>query len=43
MLQEVVDCIHAGKIESEIHPLDFTIEIMEILDEARRQISAAKN
>lgn len=39
MLQEVVDCINAGKIESDIHPLTFTIEIMELLDEARAQIN----
>jgi predicted dehydrogenase len=39
MLQEVVDCINAGKIESDVHPLDITIETMEILDEVRKQIN----
>ena len=39
MIESVSNAIIAGKTENELHPLRFTIEVMEILDEARRQIS----
>ncbi|MEY4743402.1 MAG: hypothetical protein RIR34_741 [Actinomycetota bacterium] len=39
MIESVSNAIIAGKTENELHPLHFTIEVMEILDEARRQIS----
>ncbi len=39
MIEAVNEAILAGNLESEQHPLSFTIEIMEILDEARRQIN----
>jgi hypothetical protein len=35
---EVEACIEAGKLQSEIMSLDESIEIMEIMDEIRRQI-----
>jgi predicted dehydrogenase len=41
MIEAVSNAIIAGKLESEMHPLDFTIKIMEALDEARRQINEA--
>ena len=37
MIEAVNKAILAGKLECEEHPLSFTIEVMEILDEARRQ------
>ena len=42
MIEAVSSAILAGKIECEQHPLNFTIEIMEQLDEARRQINGAR-
>jgi predicted dehydrogenase len=35
---EVMDCIQAGKTESDIMPLDETLSIMQILDEIRAQV-----
>jgi predicted dehydrogenase len=35
--QEVMDCIVNGKLESDIMPLDETVEIMETMDEMRAQ------
>lgn len=43
MIEAVSSAILAGQLESELHPLDFTIEVMDILDEARRQIAASTN
>lgn len=34
---EVVNCLRAGKTESDIMPLDESVEIMETMDELRRQ------
>lgn len=34
--EEVMDCIRNGRLESERHPLSKTIEVMEVLDEARK-------
>ena len=34
---EVMDCIDQGKLESEVMPLDETLEIMKTLDEIRSQ------
>ena len=36
--QEVMDCIRAGRLESDVMPLDETLSIMRTLDEIRRQI-----
>lgn len=41
MIEAVSEDILAGRFENSQHPLSFTIEIMEILDEARRQLRAA--
>jgi len=35
---EVARCVRAGATESEIMPLDATLQVMEILDESRRQL-----
>jgi predicted dehydrogenase len=35
---EVMRCLHAGKLESDVMPLDETLAIMATLDEIRRQI-----
>ena len=35
--EEVADCIHAGKLESEVVPLDETITLMKTMDELRAQ------
>jgi len=35
--QEVVRCLESGKTESELMPLDGTIGVMKILDDARQQ------
>ena len=35
---EVARCVRAGATESEVMPLDATLEVMEILDEARLQL-----
>ena len=40
MIEAVSSAVREGKLESEQHPLDFTIEVMELLDEARRQINS---
>lgn len=42
MIEAVNQAILAGKLECEQHPLAFTIEVMETLDEARRQINEGK-
>ena len=36
--EEVVRCLRAGRTESEIMPLQDTIEVLRIMDEARQQI-----
>ncbi|MDQ1667659.1 MAG: hypothetical protein QOH75_3690, partial [Actinomycetota bacterium] len=38
---EVMRCVRAGKLESDIMPLDETVAIIETLDEVRRQIGLA--
>ena len=38
---EVARCARAGALESDTMPLDATIEVMEVLDEARRQLGVA--
>jgi predicted dehydrogenase len=35
--QEAIDCIRAGKIQSDIMPIDETVEIMETMDSIRNQ------
>ncbi len=35
--QEVMDCIRAGKIQSDIMPIDETVEILETMDAIRNQ------
>jgi predicted dehydrogenase len=35
---EVEDCIRSGKLQSEVMSLDESIEIMEVMDEVRRQV-----
>jgi hypothetical protein len=35
---EVARCLRAGELESPLVPLDETIAILEVLDEARRQL-----
>lgn len=35
---EVLRCLHAGKPESEQMPLDFSLLLLEVMDEVRRQI-----
>jgi len=35
---EVMRCMRAGKLESDVLPLDETLAIMDTLDEIRRQI-----
>jgi predicted dehydrogenase len=35
--QEVMDCIRAGKIQSDIMPIDETVELMETIDSIRNQ------
>jgi predicted dehydrogenase len=35
---EVARCLHAGEIESPLAPLDDTVAILEVLDEARAQL-----
>ena len=35
---EVMACLRAGRLESEVMPLDETVAIMETMDEVRRQI-----
>ena len=35
---EVMRCLHAGRTESDVLPLDETVAVMETLDEVRRQI-----
>lgn len=37
-IAEVADCLRAGKTESSFVPLDETVEILEVLDEARAQL-----
>ncbi len=37
-IAEVADCLRAGKLESAFVPLDETVEILEVLDEARAQL-----
>ena len=37
-VQEVERCLNEGRTESEYIPLDETVEILEVLDEVRRQI-----
>ena len=37
-VQEVVTCIQNGKLESDIMPLDETLEIIETLDKIKAQI-----
>lgn len=41
MIEAVSAAILDGKLECTEHPLSFTIEVMEILDEARKQINEA--
>jgi len=35
---EVARCVRAGALESDVMSLDATVEVMEVLDEARRQL-----
>ena len=35
--QEVMDCIRAGKIQSDIMPIDETVEILKTMDSIRNQ------
>ena len=35
--QEVVNCLKAGKLESEIMPLDESLSIMKTMDQIRKQ------
>ena len=35
---EVARCLRAGELESPLVPLDETVAILEVLDEARRQL-----
>jgi predicted dehydrogenase len=37
-VEEVARCLRAGELESPLVPLDETVAILEVLDEARRQI-----
>jgi predicted dehydrogenase len=37
-VQEVARCLRAGELESPLVPLDETVAILEVLDEARRQL-----
>jgi len=37
-IQEVLECIKANKIESELHPHEASIDLIVVLDEIRRQI-----
>ncbi len=37
-VQEACDCIRAGKLQSEIHPISGTVAVMKQMDEIRRQI-----
>jgi len=38
---EVMECVRAGRSESEVMPLDETVTIMRTMDEVRRQIGLA--
>jgi predicted dehydrogenase len=37
-VEEVARCLRAGELESPLVPLDDTVAILEVLDEARRQL-----
>jgi hypothetical protein len=37
-VREVARCLRAGELESPLVPLDETVGILEVLDEARRQL-----
>ena len=37
-IQEVVDCLKQGKLESDVMPLDETLSIMQTMDAIRRKI-----
>jgi hypothetical protein len=37
-IAEVTRCLRAGELESPLVPLDETVAILELLDEARRQL-----
>ena len=37
-IAEVARCLNAGEMESPLIPLDETVAILEVLDEARRQL-----
>jgi predicted dehydrogenase len=42
MIKAVSQAVLDGKTETEEHPLDFTIEMMGVLDEIRRQLGSMK-
>ncbi len=42
MLEHVQTCVQAGRTESPLHPLDATLAVMEVLEQALEQLGAAR-